>query len=206
MADLKRRNTAALESDPSLIEAHPWRLHAAACKGFPRLAAWLLDHGSDVNSRRGDRAPIDMAAGCAPYFSLDKARAMMIWLREHGAELTPRAAVALGEAEWLRARHAEGRLSNPPECNAVRIRRPGRIAACNNRLDMAELLLDLGFVPTNPLRSKRRSRRLGRSARRVCPLGQACDRRALLSAARTRPETSHQQTPISGLTRIATRR
>ena len=61
-----------IEADPSLIEAHPWSLHAAACKCFERLAAWLLDHGYDVNSRRGDRTPLDMAAECAPYFSLDK--------------------------------------------------------------------------------------------------------------------------------------
>ena len=137
-----------LEADPSLIEAHPWRLHAAACKGFQRLAAWMLDHGSDVNSLRGDRAPIDMAADCAPYFSLDKARAMMIWLRDQGAELTPRAAVALGEAEWLRARHAEGKLANPPEmkhdCAYGGLL---EIAASNDRLDMTELLLDLGFDP-----------------------------------------------------------
>src|SRR5215471_10634279 len=49
-----------LEGDPSLIEAYPWALRAAACKCFERLAAWLLDHGSDVNSPMGDRAPLDM--------------------------------------------------------------------------------------------------------------------------------------------------
>jgi hypothetical protein len=89
-----------LEAHPSLIQEFPWRLHAAACKRFARLAAWLLGHGSDVNSLMGDRVPLDMAAGCALYTSLDKARKMMLWLREHGAELTPRAAVALGEVDW----------------------------------------------------------------------------------------------------------
>ena len=137
-----------LEADPSLIEAYPWRLHAAACKCFERLAAWLLDHGCDVNSLRGDRAPLDMAAGCAPYFSLEKARKMTVWLREHGAELTPRAAVELGEVEWLRARHAEGKLANPPtmqrDCAYGGLL---EIAALNDRLDMAELLLDFGFHP-----------------------------------------------------------
>jgi len=137
-----------LEADPSLIEAYPWRLHAAACKCFERLAAWLLDHGSDVNSLRGDRAPLDMAAGCAPFFSLDKARKMMAWLREHGAELTPRAAVALGEAEWLRARHAASKLANPPSMKAdCAYGGLLEIAAMNDCLDMAELLLDLGFDP-----------------------------------------------------------
>lgn len=137
-----------LEADPSLIEAHSWRLHAAACKGLQRLAGWLLDRGSDVNSLQGDRAPIDMSAGCAPYFSLDKARRMMIWLRERGAELTPRAAVALGEHEWLRARHAEGKLANPPAMKAdCAYGGLLEIAGANDRLDTAELLLDLGFDP-----------------------------------------------------------
>ncbi|HEY6345976.1 MAG TPA: hypothetical protein VIY49_31195 [Bryobacteraceae bacterium] len=137
-----------LEADPSLIEAHPWRLHAAACKCFEHLATSLLDHGSDVNSLRGDRAPLDMAAGCAPFYSLDRARKMMIWLREHGAELTMRSAVALGETEWLRARHTEGRLANPPimrrDCAYGGLL---EIAALNDRLDMTELLLELGFDP-----------------------------------------------------------
>ncbi|HEY7336249.1 MAG TPA: hypothetical protein VH639_15270 [Bryobacteraceae bacterium] len=137
-----------LEADAPPIEAYPWQLHAAACKGFERLAAWLLDHGYNVNSRRGDRTPLEMAAGCAPFFSLDKTQKMMGWLREHGAELTPRAAVALGEVEWLRARYAEGKLANPPamqrDCAYGGLL---EIAALNDRLDMVELLLDLGFDP-----------------------------------------------------------
>jgi ankyrin repeat protein len=137
-----------LGADPSLIEAHSWAMHAAACKCFERLAAWLLDHGYDVNSRRGDRPPLDMAAGCAPYFSLDKAHKMMIWLRDHGAELTPRAAIALGETEWLRARHADGKLANPPTMKAdCAYGGLLEIAASNDRLDMVELLLELGFDP-----------------------------------------------------------
>jgi ankyrin repeat protein len=137
-----------LEADPSLIEAYPWALRAASCKCFERIAAWLLDHGYDINARQGDRAPLDMAAECAPFFSLDKARKMMIWLREHGAEMTPRAAVALGEADWLRARHAEGKVANPPimqrDCAYGGLL---EIAVANDRLDMVELLLDLGFDP-----------------------------------------------------------
>ena len=138
----------SLAEDPSLLNGHPRALHAAACKSFKRLAAWLLDHGFDINSRSGDRTPIEMAAGCAPYLSLAKARAMIIWLRERGAELTPRAAVALGESEWLRARHAEGKLANPPvmlaDCAYGGLL---EIAASNDRLDMVELLLELGFDP-----------------------------------------------------------
>ena len=43
-----------LAADPSLIEAHDWALHAAACKSMQRLATWLLDHGYDVNRSRDD--------------------------------------------------------------------------------------------------------------------------------------------------------
>jgi ankyrin repeat protein len=137
-----------LEGDPSLIDAYPWLLRAAACKCFEKVAGWLIDHGKDVNALSDDRAPLDMTAGCAPYYSLDKARTMMMWLRARGAELTPRAAVALGEADWLRGRHVEGSLRNPPmmtrDCAYGGLL---EIAAENDRLDMTELLLDLGFDP-----------------------------------------------------------
>jgi ankyrin repeat protein len=137
-----------VDADPSLIEAHWWALNAAAGKCFERLAAWLLEHGYDVNSRSGDRTPLDMAAECAPYFSLDRARKMMVWLREHGAELTPRAAVALGETEWLRTRYADGKLANPPTMKAdCAYGGLLEIAAINDHLDMVELLLELGFDP-----------------------------------------------------------
>ena len=104
-----------LAADPSLIETHDWALHAAACKSMQGLAAWLLDHGYNVNQRRGDAGPpIDFTAGCAPYFSFERARNMAAWLLERGAVMTPRVAVMLGEVDWLRARHAEGHLKNPP--------------------------------------------------------------------------------------------
>jgi hypothetical protein len=71
-----------------------------------------------------------------------------LWLRKHGAELTPRAAVALGETEWLRARHADGKLGNPPTMKAdCAYGGLLGIAALNDRLDMVELLLELGFDP-----------------------------------------------------------
>ena len=138
-----------LEADPSLIEAHPRPLHAAACKSMVRLASWLLDHGYDVNRRSGDYGPpLDMTAGCAPYFSFDRARNMAAWLLERGAEMTPRAAVMLGELDWLRARQAEGKLANAPsmarDCAYNGLL---SIAAVHGRLDLIELLLDLGFDP-----------------------------------------------------------
>jgi hypothetical protein len=63
--------------------------------------------------------------------------------RQRGAELTARSAVALGEADWLHARHAEGTLVNP-------ISGPGGLlsaAVRHDRPEMLALLLDLGFDP-----------------------------------------------------------
>ncbi len=73
---------------------------------------------------------------------------MAAWLLDHGAEMTPRAAVMLGEIDWLRARHAEGKLANPPymarDCAYGGLL---SIAAVHDRLDVAEVLLELGFDP-----------------------------------------------------------
>jgi ankyrin repeat protein len=62
---------------------------------------------------------------------------------EHGGPLTARAAVALGRADWLRARHAEGALVNPIESWGGLL----TIAAMRDRPEMLTLLLDLGFDP-----------------------------------------------------------
>ncbi len=55
-----------------------------------------------------------------------------------------REAVARGDLEWLRARHAEGTLTNP-----IRWRDGGllTVAVENNRADILNLLLDYGFDP-----------------------------------------------------------
>jgi hypothetical protein len=138
-----------LAADPSLIEAHDWALHAAACKSMQRLAAWLLDHGYDVNRSRNDAGPpIDFTVGCAPYVSFERARHMATWLLERGAVMTPRVAVMLGDVDWLRARHAEGHLKNPSfmarDCAYGGLL---SVAAVHDRLDMTAVLLDLGFDP-----------------------------------------------------------
>jgi ankyrin repeat protein len=65
-------------------------------------------------------------------------------LLQRGAELTARAAVALGESEWLRARHAERTLTNPITWEAGGLL---TVAVRHNRNDLLELLLDFGFDP-----------------------------------------------------------
>ena len=65
-------------------------------------------------------------------------------LLQKGAELTPRAAVALGDREAVLRLHREGRLPNE-----IQMFRGGllAIAVRVNRLDMVATLLDLGLDP-----------------------------------------------------------
>ena len=118
---------------------------AAATLDEP-FATWLLEHGADVNRRGpGDRTPLDLADGTGwrRAGGLASYPSFTALLRRYGAELTPRSAVALGETEWLRARHAEGPIPNP-------IAGPGgllSVAVRHNRPEMLALLLDFGFDP-----------------------------------------------------------
>jgi len=139
-----------LESDPALCHASDRRgwtpLHAAAAVLNERLVAWLLDHGADVNRPGpGGRPPLDLAdgKGWRRASGLDRYPAVAALLRARGAELTPRSAVALGEAERLRVQHAAGTLVN-------QIEGPGgllSVAVRHDRSEMLELLLDLGLDP-----------------------------------------------------------
>lgn len=153
--DDEDRAIAMMEGEPALIQAgnrNGWRpLHVAAAVRNERLVAWLLDHGTEVNQRGPrERTPLDVAArtrwrkGDSPEGFV----AVAAMLRRKGAELTPASAVALGEADWLRARHAEGALGNPASMNLFDS--PAgllTIAVQHDRPDMLALLLDLGFDP-----------------------------------------------------------
>jgi ankyrin repeat protein len=141
---------AMLESNPALTngcDGHGWTpLHMAAATLNAGLTAWLLEHGADVNRRGpGDRTPLDVADGTGWRRSggLEKYPAVAGLLRHAGAELTDRSAVALGEADWLRARNAAGALVNE-------ISGPGgllSVAVRHDRGDVLELLLDFGLDP-----------------------------------------------------------
>src|SRR5262249_32705690 len=136
----------------------------------PELVAWLLDHQAVIDaetpfevpqgthpSKVPGKTPFDYAAIAAGWsahgrdFSLMNSRKdpsrfqeTMRLLRAGGAKLTPRAAVALGEAEAVRQMHREGRLDNEIHhlrggllSIAVRVHRP----------EMVSLLLDLRLDP-----------------------------------------------------------
>jgi hypothetical protein len=162
------RAIALMESDPGLIRSrHPafdWTpLLLAAGTLNARLVAWLLDHGADVSGRgqvhpfddpeqraRGDagQTPLDAAADRSGRWgeggdTADRFAAVADLLLKSGAELTARAAAALGVAGWLRARHADGTLTN-------RIEESGGllgIAVSHNRPEILALLLEFGFDP-----------------------------------------------------------
>ena len=154
------RAIAMLESEPAAVHAcdrKGWTpLHMAAARLNERLVTWLLKHGGDVNHRGpGDRTPLDAASrvwwwkpGAPEGFT-----AVARLLREHGAELTPLSAVALGEANWLRARHAEAAL---PEAKVAHVfDSPDGLLTAAVKYDQPEvltLLLDMGFDPDERVR------------------------------------------------------
>jgi len=107
------RAIAMIETNPSLVHAcdrDGWTpLHIAAAVRSPELVAWLLGRGAQANRRgKDDLTPLDLAV--VNRRTIDHARfaAVASLLRNAGPALTPRAAAALGEHGWLRARKAEG--------------------------------------------------------------------------------------------------
>jgi ankyrin repeat protein len=156
---------ALMEGDPALIGACDMDgvtpLHLAAWKHDPALVAWLLDHGASpgacaLPAAEMGTTPLDAAATSAGWAPEGRDRIYYFMANAHvdparfyetarlllakGAELTPRAAVALGDREAVLRLHREGRLAN--EINPWGLL---AIAVRANRLDMVATLLDLGF-------------------------------------------------------------
>jgi ankyrin repeat protein len=138
----------------AVFEAHPALVHTANSAGrtplhwasaclWPRMTAWLLDHEADANVRATTgETPLDVVGHWRDDSSVDSVHLSTRvgeMLIARGAEPTARWAVAVGDAPWLRARHAEGALNNQSGLvtQAVRSNRPGILT----------LLLDLGLDP-----------------------------------------------------------
>ncbi len=142
-----------MEGNPALLQTctlDGWTpLHAASRQLNERLVAWLLDHGADVmRLGKGEWTALDEAAYWSGADSTEEFKSVAASLRQRGAVLTPWAAVALGEADWLRARHAEGALTNPIEDSGGLL----TIAARHNRPEVLAMLLDFGFDPNERAR------------------------------------------------------
>jgi ankyrin repeat protein len=148
------RAIALLDESPLRIhtrhipsEASP--LHAAAQALDATLVAWLLDHGADPRTRmHHDLTPIDLAAH--GWYRTDTRRfeAAARLLLSRGAPMTPAAAAALGDVEWLRARQAAGTLTDQNDGSGGLL----RIAVTHNRPEILDLLLDFGFDPDERVR------------------------------------------------------
>ena len=152
------RALSMLEADPSLIHSRNrdgWApLHVAAGELNERLAPYLLDRGADVAQRGKDgRTPLDLAAtgrGMRKAGGSERFAIVADLLLRRGAKQTARSAVALGDADWIRARYAEGALENPLDWSTGGLL---TLAVIHDRPDILELLLDLGFDPDERVRS-----------------------------------------------------
>ena len=148
------RAIALMEATPALVRTcHAvWGLtplHVAARHLNPRLVMWLLDHGADPGARDArDHVALDWAAHTSRPETVDRLREIVTMTLARGGELTSPAAVAIGDLAWLRARHAEGTLTNPIEDDGGVL----RIAVSHDRRDILAMLLDFGLDPDERLR------------------------------------------------------
>jgi ankyrin repeat protein len=139
---------AALEANPSVINTFFYSLaplHVAGLDGWDRAMAWLLEHGADVNGRdeRLGPSPLEVAL-----FRQRPTSQIVSLLKNAGAEISPRAAIGLGEADTVRRMHAQGKLQG---------RLPARqgdrgfveVAVAYEHPEMISLLVDLG-LPLTP--------------------------------------------------------
>ena len=145
---------SCLEEEPRLIHAHKgdgWTmLHQASLMLFLDVARWLIDHGADVNAYEPSLwTPFELVGRYRKTFTPEKAEAMKQLLVSHGAKMTAGAAIVHRDADWLRARYAEGALTNPPGPYGLVTR-----AVIADRPDMLNVLLDLGFDPDERGRSE----------------------------------------------------
>jgi len=150
------RAVELLEREPRLIRARTlqqgWTpLHVAAARLNAAIVDWLVQRGAEVNAKGRnwtEQTPLDCAAHASDAEAGAAFGEVASRLLRAGAEITPWAAAALGDGEWLQARHGQGALSNPIEGNGGML----RVAASHNRADILRLLLDLGFDPNERTR------------------------------------------------------
>ena len=126
-------------------------LHMASALLLPRVVAWLLHHGANVNVRAKDGStPLDVAGQRCGAAKRSEAMAGIVGLlRERGAELTARSAVILGDENFLRSRHREEDLVTPRDERGWLL----RLAVDWDRTEILELLLGFGLDPDARVRT-----------------------------------------------------
>jgi ankyrin repeat protein len=144
------------------VTAQGGLLTAAVWLNRPEMLTVLLDLGFDPDERpdpaqRGGK-PLET---CVTEQRFDMAETLIA----RGATLTAPLAVALGKADWLRARHSEGGLQQPAEGDGLLT-----VAVERGRRDMLELLLALGFNADEP---RNRINEAGVDESRGVPLSRA---------------------------------
>jgi ankyrin repeat protein len=157
----QERALAMLREDAELVnwsDPDGWTaLHRAAGRLMEPLVKWLLENGSDVNRpAAGNWTALDFAASGWAWGKTgtpERFASTAKLLLSAGACLTAISAVALGDAEWVRARHAEGALVS---ATVLDVFGPFggllSIAVQHNRPEMLKLLLDLGLDPDERVR------------------------------------------------------
>jgi ankyrin repeat protein len=141
---------AYLQANPEWITAtlnETTLLHIASAALLERAARWLLDHGADVNLHaRLVWTPLGVVGLAVRPEDPDpapKTNSITQLLLSRGARRTARWAVLNEDAEWLRARHAEGKLENPLDSGEGLLSEAVRY----NKPSMLRLLLDFGLDP-----------------------------------------------------------
>lgn len=155
---------AVFDQHPELAEMRPadgvTMLHQMAGRGALLMMKWLINHGADVNARANcvphqsatflDRAPqgwtpLDFAAtGRGSYewlFNNDKFQPAARLLLEHGAELSPLSAAALGRWDYLE-KFSKQDLEGKGVLEA---------SVKGDQPDTLRRLLDLGLDPDEPI-------------------------------------------------------
>jgi ankyrin repeat protein len=139
---------AMLDANPALVHAvsiEGWTpLHMASRALNAPVVAALLERAADASVRGPhDLTPLDVAAYVSSHESAPEFARVAQLLLGRNAPMTSWAAAALGDSNWLRARNAEGSLTNPIEDSGGLL----RIAASHDRREILQLLLDFGFDP-----------------------------------------------------------
>ena len=139
---------AALEANASAINSFFYSmapLHAAALYGWDSAVTWLLGRGADVNGRDEGTGPSPLEVSA---FRQPPSSSTARLLRDAGADVSPRYAIAVGDSDTVRRMHGEGRLTG-----RLPAKQGGRsfvdVAVSYNRPEMIALLFDLG-LPLSP--------------------------------------------------------